>query len=1186
MAIPAFRTRAPETPSASALFEAIVRSSGDAIISKSLDGIVTSWNPQAHTVFGYSAAEMVGAPMVRLFPPERVEEERTLLDRIRRGEAVPAFATTRLHKSGAIVDVSVSLSPILDDDGQVMGVATIARDLAPWKQAEREFFRSEARLQAIIDVAPVPLALNDDVGTITYLNPAFTRTFGYRKEDLPTLEHWWPAAYPDPTYREWVSLSWSSRLDHARRTGKPFEPLEVRIRCRDGAEKIAMASAASLGDSFAGTHLVTLHDITDLVTARTSLAKVQRYAEVIVTSMGEGLCHVDPEGRVAFINPVGARLLGYEPSELTGQVLHTKLHDPPKGRCDAATCGLRQALMGSETPHGATDHFSRKDGQGFDVQYVCAPMRTDTALLGSVLTFRDVSEEVRTRKFLIENEVKVRKAQEIAGFGSYATDLTTGRWESSAQLDNIFGIDAHFPHDIPHWNSLLAPEFREAALEHYQEVARGACEFRMDYQILRPRDGARRWVAANGELELGADGRPRRLIGTIQDITDRKEIEAALQTSHDLLNKLSEQVPGVLFQFKLDSAGRFSLPFASRGLKSMFGHTLDSLGENGASLFESIPQEDRAAFTESIRTSARTLEDWTSEFRVELPEVGIRWRQGQARPERQPDGSTLWHGVISDATERVETQRELASLNERLESRVADRTRALEAALRNAELAKRARGDFLAKMSHEIRTPLNAILGLTHLGLGDELPAKTRRQLEHIQGSGQHLLGLLNDVLDVAKIDAGKLVLTWSELDLNQLLRDVVQMTEPRAKEKGLTLTLALAANVPHRVRGDALRLRQVLINLVGNAVKFTDQGGVVVRARSTADGLLHFEVEDTGLGLTEEQQTRLFQSFEQGDNSTTRRFGGTGLGLAICKQLVSLMGGQVGVRSKPGRGSTFWFTAALPLTEGTPVTLPDLASLEALRGRRILVVDDHSLNLEVAQGLLEEVGVHVTAVTNATDGLAALEHTTFDCVLMDVQMPGMDGLEATRRLRLDPRWAGLRVLAMTANALAEDRQRYLAGGMDDVVTKPLDPPVLYRTIVHWLEPSRAKPLASGEVDEAAQWRTLPLCDAEALHRVVGKSVSAHQRILAAFLGSAKKQVLELKQASEHGHLAALADLAHILKSSARTVGGRRLGGCCAALERAGREEVADQCTSLTRELVELLSDTEAALTAIHGAQP
>ena len=1096
----------------------------------------------------------------------------------------------------------------------------LVSDVSSKRRAEAEVAASEKRLQAIFEICPVPFCLNDTQGNITFLNKSFRETFGYTVDDIPTLDAWWPLAYPEPDYREWVGKAWLERVDKARREGRDFETMEVIIRCKDGSRRTVLAQAVPLGTAFVDIHLVVLYDITDQKLAALSIAEADHYAQRILDSVGDGLCRVDLNGVVTFINPCGAELLGYQPEEIVGQHAHSLFHHT---RADgshypASECSGHMALKLGRAFSVDNEVFWRRDGSSFDVHYTSAPMRVAGEVQGEVLTFRDTSEEVRIRQALLNNEVVIRKAQELAGLGTYVLDAHTGLWESSPQLDALFGIGPDFVRDVAGWNQLIDPEFRQLATDHLELVMRGNVDFRLDYRITRPSDGAKRWVAGNGEVEFDAHGKPLRMVGSIQDITARKRIEAELQESHDLLQKLSQEIPGVLFQFMMNPEGKFSAPFASEGVRDMFGLTPDEVWQDASQVFDAVVPEGRDAFVQSVLRSARTLNTWAEEFQVDIPGRGRHWRQGQARPESLPDGSVVWHGFISDATERVAFQHQLQQLNESLESRVLERTRELAVALDSAELAKRSRGQFLANVSHEIRTPMNAIMGMVYMAIKNEPTAQQQEYLEKIQRSGTHLLNIINDILDFSKIDAGKLELDVNVCDVQQLLQQVVHMGEGKAHEKDLSLALEVAPEVPRFIRCDGLRVGQILINFLNNASKFTQHGRITLRVGLLRDPAstdqsgtcqLSFEVEDSGIGMESEQIARLFRAFEQGDNSTTRRFGGTGLGLAICRQLAYLMGGEVGAVSAPNVGSTFWFvcrfeTAESPAPQEEWDTDP-VHAIAALRGKRVLVVDDNDFNQEVASDLLSDVGVEVALASHGAQALEALHGGHFDAVLMDVQMPVMDGHEATRRIRSDPALAQTIVLAMTANAGAEDRERCLAAGMNEVLTKPIDPDLLFVTLAHWIArpqgaarshshgPSHspspiaapsvvalpAEPVAAPQIPPvAAVAEGLPVWDPSALQRIVGDNQATQTRLLDKYLLTAGETITGLREAASAAHWPQAGELAHKLKSSSRSVGAMRLGALCEALEREGRAGSPGTSQALVALVIQGFSEVETRI--------
>jgi PAS domain S-box-containing protein len=469
------------------------------------------------------------------------------------------------------------------------------------------------------------------------------------------------------------------------------------------------------------------------------------------------------------------------------------------------------------------------------------------------------------------------------------------------------------------------------------------------------------------------------------------------------------------------------------------------------------------AFFEGFWNTIRSGRVWTGQICNRTKEGALYWVWATVVPLMDRNGKPeRFVAIRTDITDQITKEDRLQELNENLESQ---RLLALELA-RKAESASIAKGEFLANMSHEIRTPMNGVIGMTNLLLREDLTPRQRDRAKLVLESAQALLALINDILDFSKIEAGKLELVEEDFQLPELLQSLDAFFSARMNEKEIDFHYQLPENIPGHLRADAGRLRQILMNLLGNALKFTDRGEISVRIEvleESAQGMfLKFSVTDTGIGIEPSRLDLLFSSFSQVDSSITRKYGGTGLGLAITKQLSQLMGGSVGVESTAGKGSTFWFTArfrvANPLEGISPnpaskVAAPEIAGLPKAR---ILVADDNEVNRMVCSGILEMVGWDCESVENGEEALEALRKRTFDLVLLDMQMPVLDGLASARRIRapdsevLNP---AIPILALTANAMPRDAEACMDAGMNGVVTKPIDAKLLISAIRSLLLP-------------------------------------------------------------------------------------------------------------------------------------
>ncbi len=551
---------------------------------------------------------------------------------------------------------------------------------------------------------------------------------------------------------------------------------------------------------------------------------------------------------------------------------------------------------------------------------------------------------------------------------------------------------------------------------------------------------------------------------------------------------------------------------------------------------------------------------------------------------RRPDGSTFpaeiaLHAMNLDGEPVIQAIMRDVSTQKEAEA-------ALEAARDTALAAAEMKSQFVANVSHEIRTPMNGILGMTQLLLASPLNGRQKEFAETIAQSADALMGVINDLLDFSKIEAGKLSIEALDFDLEALLRDVIELYQPRALGKKLTLRLETETGLPGWVKGDPLRMRQILLNLTDNALKFTQEGSILVRAEPQAASHIRISVRDTGIGMDEAARGRIFRAFAQADGSVSRKFGGTGLGLAICKQLAELMGGELSVESTPGQGSTFTLTLPLPAVSAPPRAISPTPPPPSIRfpGVKVLVAEDNPVNMKLIRFLLEPLEVTVLAVEDGRSAYDLLASTPVDLVLMDCQMPEWDGLTATRAIRRREAETGaprLPVIALTANAMLGYAETCRAAGMDDYLTKPIREDELAAALQRQL-PDRA--VVDDGLREPAPTRDpagdLPAAasqtyDLEKLRRICRQDEAQVREMLTLFVSSTESLLMDMAQAGDRGDTGLVARLAHQIKGAAAYIGAEevaRLAGETESLAKAG-----DQAASL-----EAREDLEAAFIAVR----
>jgi PAS domain S-box-containing protein len=872
-------------------------------------------------------------------------------------------------------------------------------------------------------------------------------------------------------------------------------------------------------------------------------------------------------------------------------------------------------------------------------------------------------------------------AQAAGGFGVFELDLVTEEVTGTPLFYELAGVEnAASVLSRNDWLLTVLPADLESVIEHLNESITNMTKFQIEYRSPQ-RSGAIRWLAGAGQVLPGADGLPARVIGSVTDITERKRLESSLRYATESLN-LAQAVAGVA---TMDFDLARQTWFASANYREILGLAEDTRLEDFEAQVAAVHPEDRERVRRARWDTTAEKPAYHCEYRTLRPDGAERWISETATCAHGRDGKlTRITGSL-----QVITDRKLAEQS------------ATEARLA-AEAANRAKSDFLANVSHEIRTPMNGVIGMSQMLAQTPLDDMQREYVEVISGSAKALLSLINDVLDVSKIEAGQLDLESVDFDLRDAMHETVAVMAVQAAAKGIELIVDCTQG-PAMLRGDPMRLRQIVMNLVANAVKFTHEGHVEVTASSVRQGdgppLLRIEVADTGIGIPADRIDRLFRMFSQVDSSTTRYYGGSGLGLSIVKRLAELMGGSVGVRTELGKGSTFWVTLCMQVLDWSPNfpqlgagkrvlvvddvrasrdslerklrlfgyevacaasveeawrrldggakfdvvaaddVMPGRGGLELLamlresprhaalpfvllslcgadhdteqgrhapdgvaykpiravklvntftkvlggerhvpalrsnpitpaarfQGRKILLVEDNAVNQRVAQRMLQSFGAQVVIANNGAEALERIAQGSFDAVLMDCQMPVMDGFMATHSIREAEQAGGARrlpIIALSANVMTEDRERCIAAGMDAHLAKPLDSARLAEYLGRFLT-EQPRP---AEVD------------LQALRELTGGDADFEQELVGTFLQSGDQCLADIIEALAKSDLDTIGKRAHSLKGASANIHAHGLSAAASQLEIAARERAVPKVAALVDEVRERLAAVNLSL--------
>jgi|GEM_PF-861407 len=1025
----------------------------------------------------------------------------------------------------------------LDANGNAVRMVGINFDKTEDKKHQKVLAQERYKYQQLMDLASDAIfILTIDEGKIVECSSMVSKLLGYSKEELKELSilDWDKNIKTLNDYQ--IDISY---LNYNKATN--FERIHTK---KDGSTYTASISAVRIKIDTQEFVYASVRDVTEhkrqreeLIHAKESAQLAEKKYASLVEDLGDKffIYSHDLEGVLQYVGPGFESVMGKKVAEVVGQKW-MNLFEWSEESTQKAFTSIEKMISGQSDFEQIIISFIHKSGEK---RYLQVSQHLSKDEQGNILSsdglVENITEQQQLKNELIhakeeaeKHSASLTRAESLAKIGSWYIDIADDKVVWSKETYKIYGL----PNDLTPTSDTIAllihPEDRESVMAHIKEVLLGAT-YNIQHRILTPQ-GDVKWVHQIGEMEFDAQGKAHTVHGATKDITDTVEAREKLMESKNKFESLIEDMGDDFILFSHTIEGE--MLFVSNGTERIFGLSRDEI--IGANMLEVVEWSRHSL--ENIKENLEALllrnqKQLTNTHSFIHPTKGERFIRISIHKVFDKDNNLKSiDGILEDITKEYHLKNAIIDAKTR------------------AEEASRVKSSFLANMSHEIRTPMNGIIGMSQLALKTKLNDKQRNYIEKINLSANNLLGIINDILDISKIEAGKLEIVKDNFNLWTTISNVIHLIELKAQEKGLDINVNYDEKLGKIFYGDALRINQMLMNLLSNAVKFTHQGTVGLHIKRLSDDRVRFEVEDTGIGLTDDKIAKLFQSFSQADSSTTKEYGGSGLGLAITKDLVEMMNGKIWVESQVGQGSRFVFEIELKTIDDKDAVIESLKNQQQIdskvfKGSSILLVEDNEINQEIVIDFFQESELAIDTAFNGHEAVETVKANPkkYDLILMDIHMPIMDGFKAAQEIRkID---SEIPIIALTASAMEKDKKAVKEVGMNDHVSKPIDPYLLFSTMAKWIKMKNPHkdPIDNARVKECDALPPLDGIDsARGLKSVMGNP-QKYKALLVKFRDRESKFIDQFQQALKERDFELMQRLAHTLKGLSGSIGAMEL---------------------------------------------